>query len=202
MLKSETGRRMNEESKHKVSGRRTGSNRKVKFKRRQQMWLRTYESLSDTAENRKEQCSRKWKFKGIHQIWLKANDKLKENFRRRRKYTRMIRLQNRGNLIEETRGTEATSTGVTEEKHGSDSNEPRTASSTCEIKLADVEVTACVRLEGRCEDSHKREVVIATKRERDSTIPAQNSEYIASRVECSRKKRVTSPLARRVTSVL
>jgi hypothetical protein len=45
MLESETGRKMKDKSKHKVGGRRTSSNRKVKFKRGQQIWLRAYERI-------------------------------------------------------------------------------------------------------------------------------------------------------------
>jgi hypothetical protein len=67
---------------------------------------------------------------------LKVNHKLKENFRRRRrrrrKHKRMIRLKNRGNLIEETIETEATSIGSTEEKQESGSNEARTSDSMIE----------------------------------------------------------------------
>jgi hypothetical protein len=72
---------------------------------------------------------------------------------------------------------------ATEKIYGSDANEPRTASSTREIKLADVEVTDRVGLEEPREASHKRKLVIAAERKRDGIIPAQYDERVASPVE-------------------
>jgi hypothetical protein len=98
--------------------------------------------------------------------------------------------------------TKITSQVATEENCGSNPNEPRTASSQLERKLADVEVTDRVRLEERCEIPHKREVVIATEGERDSTIPAQNNEHLASQVKCSREEKMTSPTTKHVIGLL
>jgi hypothetical protein len=82
---------------------------------------------------------------------LKANHKLKENYRRRQ-HKRMIRLKNRGNLIEETRETEATIIRATGEKHGSGSNEARTANSTFEgVATVNTLAIGCVMLADRGE---------------------------------------------------
>jgi hypothetical protein len=67
---------------------------------------------------------------------------------------------------------------ATEKNYGSDAKEPRTASSTREIQLADVEATDRVGLEA----------LGAAEIERDGIIPAQYDERVASPVEYFREK--------------
>jgi hypothetical protein len=97
-------------------------------------------------------------------------------------------LNDKTNKEVQTNEVTVTSQVATEENCGRNPSEPRTASSPLEIKLADVKVTDRVRLKEQCEVSHKSEV-IATERETDSTIPAQNNEHLASRVKCSREEK-------------
>jgi hypothetical protein len=59
----------------------------------------------------------------------------------------MIRLKNKRKLVEETKETEATCIRATEEKHGSDSNEPRTTNNSVEeIEIASVYEISCMML--------------------------------------------------------
>jgi hypothetical protein len=144
---------------------------------------------------------------------------LKENFRRRRKHTRMIRLKNRRNLIEQTRETEDTSIRATEEKHENGSNEARTADSMIEgvatantrdrlrdnsrprqsityernwgQRVKDRDIVRHQRKMAKCYEATRTITYKVTARVRESERPRGRG-----------KRRVTSPLARRVTSVL
>jgi hypothetical protein len=198
-------------SQEKVGGRRTSSNRKVKFKRGIQIWLRAYESLSDTAEERKKQCCRKWKFKTIYRICLKGNHKLKANQGgkhsvRRREHRRRVRLKwkaqiskgilvrwfgvrskwkaqiSKGILVRWFDKVKATSNVVTEENRERNSNEARTADSPVkEIETANAHALGCVLLVKQDELSRTKELGSACESGRDSMIPAEDGEVLRSK---------------------